>query len=117
MYENFFEAASKEFVRIQCREDQTSHDNSYFFTARLPKAPLPMKDLPVYADRQTNRLIYNTITKLIQDSKESSLNDMKIKWEDFENFTPMQIIGVMLLKKNKLNAISSALFPKLFSET
>ena len=69
----------------------------------------------MYSDRQTNILIYNTINKLIQQSKESPKN-MKLEWNDFCKFTPMQIVGVMLLKKDHAKGVEQALFPRLFNE-
>ena len=73
-----------------------------------------IKELPEVAERQTKGLIYSAINKLIEDSKVDPIKSLNIRWEEFNAFTPMQIIGVMMLKKEKANAILVELFPPIF---
>ena len=113
MYKECFIAATKDFLRKQSKKADVSHDTSYFFNTHT-SLPTPKKSLPEVAERETKGLIYSAISKLIGENKVNPLKSLHVNWEEFKNFSAMQIVGLMLLKKEKMDEVNSELFPPIF---
>ena len=65
-------------------------------------------------DRHTKNLIYRTIKQIGANAKEeqkrANLLNINIEWKDFQKFTPLQVIGLMLLREDVNNKIKKVLF-------
>jgi hypothetical protein len=53
-------------------------------------------------DRHTKNVIYKTIKNIINNAKEEKktahIVGIQLDWEEFRKFTPMQIMGLLLLR-------------------
>lgn len=49
-------------------------------------------------DGHTNNILYQTIKQIVakakQEKKMESIRDLNIDWDEFKEFSPMQIIGL-----------------------
>ena len=65
-------------------------------------------------DRHTKNLINRTIKQIGANAKEeqkrANLLNINIEWKDFQKFTPLQVIGLMLLREDVNNKIKKVLF-------
>ena len=62
------------------------------------KGSYPVKVL----DRHTKNVIYKTIKQIISSAKEEKkkahILSIQLEWEEFRKFSPMQIMGLLLLR-------------------
>lgn len=52
-------------------------------------------------DRQITNVVYSTLQKIVKDKKnrkQNFLEKINLKWEDFNSFTPLQIMGLISMK-------------------
>lgn len=53
-------------------------------------------------DRHTKNVIYKTIKQIISSAKEEKkkahILSIQLEWEEFRKFSPMQIMGLLLLR-------------------
>ena len=65
-------------------------------------------------DRHTKNLIYRTVKQIGANAKEeqkrANLLNFNIEWTEFQRFTPLQVIGLMLLREDVNNKIKKVLF-------
>ncbi len=77
------------------------------------KKSYPMKVL----DRHTKNVIYRTIKQIINNAKEEKkkahIMSIQLEWEEFRKFTPMQIMGLLLLRDDALEKMQDFLFPSV----
>lgn len=66
-------------------------------------------------DRHTKNVIYKTIKQIINNAKEEKkkahIMSIQLDWEEFRKFTPMQIMGLLLLRDDALDKMQNFLFP------
>lgn len=132
-YEDCQKSCSKEIVRIHesqkssSRESTSSH--SYLLellrkkfledqekrNGGIPKYDEMMagKDLGAI-DRHTKNLIYRTIKQIGANAKEeqkrANLLNFNIEWNEFSTFSPLQVIGLMLLREDVSTKMKKVLF-------
>lgn len=68
-------------------------------------------------DRHTKNVIYNTIKQIINTAKEEKkkahIMSIQLEWEEFRKFTPMQIMGLLLLRDDALEKMQDFMFPSV----
>ena len=61
-------------------------------------------------------MIYKTIKHILfnakEDKKRAHIMSVQIDWEEFRRFTPMQIMGLLLLRDDALDKMEEVLFAK-----
>ncbi len=66
-------------------------------------------------DRHTKNVIYKTIKQIINTAKEEKkkahIMGIQLEWEEFRKFTPMQIMGLLLLRDDALEKMQDFMFP------
>jgi hypothetical protein len=77
------------------------------------KNKYPMKVL----DRHTKNVIYTTIKKIIDNAKEEKkkahIMSINLEWEEFRSFTPIQVMGLLLLRDVRIMLILRMLLKDL----
>jgi hypothetical protein len=67
-------------------------------------------------DRHSKDVIYKTIKHILfnakEDKKRAHIMSVQIDWEEFRRFTPMQIMGLLLLRDDALDKMEEILFAK-----
>ena len=67
-------------------------------------------------DRHSKDVIYKTIKHILynakEDKKRAHIMSVQIDWEEFRKFTPMQIMGLLLLRDDALDKMEEVLFAK-----
>lgn len=67
-------------------------------------------------DRHSKDVIYKTIKHILfnakEDKKRAHIMSVQIDWEEFRRFTPMQIMGLLLLRDDALDKMEEVLFAK-----
>lgn len=67
-------------------------------------------------DRHTKNVIYKTIKQIINTAKEEKkkahIMSIQLDWEEFRKFTPMQIMGLLLLRE----VFSMDVFQQIYKE-
>lgn len=119
------------------KEDQGSMyekvSNSYFFEIKRkkflqenPTSQLPETNLSAYQntslnngqslDRHSKDVIYKTIKHILynarEDKKRAHIMSVQIDWDEFRGFSPMQIMGLLLLRDDALDRMEDILFSK-----
>jgi len=60
-------------------------------------------------DRHTKNVIYKSIKQIISNAKEEKkkahIMSIQLDWEEFRQFTPMQIVGLLLLRDDALDKL------------
>ena len=98
-----------ELLRKKFLEDQEKRNGG------IPRYDEMMagKDLGAI-DRHTKNLIYRTIKQIGANAKEeqkrANLLNFNIEWNEFMRFTPLQVIGLMLLREDVNHKIKKVLF-------
>lgn len=68
-------------------------------------------------DRHTKNVIYKTIKQIINTAKEEKkkahIMSVKLDWEEFRQYTPMQIISLLLIRDDALSKMQDLLFPSV----
>ena len=68
-------------------------------------------------DRHTKNVIYKTIKKIITNAKEEKkkahIMSIQLDWDEFRKFSPMQIMGLLLLRDDALEKMQDFLFPNI----
>jgi len=66
-------------------------------------------------DRHTKNVIYKTIKRIIENAKEEKkkahIMSINLEWTEFRKFTPMQTLGLLLLRDDALEKFNDFLFP------
>lgn len=61
-------------------------------------------------------MIYKTIKHILfsakEDKKRSHIMSVQIDWDEYRRFTPMQIMGLLLLRDDALDKMEDILFQK-----
>ena len=61
-------------------------------------------------------MIYKTIKHILfnakEDKKRAHIMSVQIDWDEFRKFTPMQIMGLLLLRDDALDKMEEVLFAK-----
>jgi len=107
--------------------------NSYFFEIKRkkflqenPTTQLPETNMSSHQnstlnngqslDRHSRDVIYKTIKHILfnarEDKKRAHIMSVQIDWEEFKTFTPMQIMGLLLLRDDALDRMEEVLFAK-----
>lgn len=107
--------------------------NSYFFeikrkkflqenpTTQLPEANMSSHQNSTLnngqsLDRHSRDVIYKTIKHILfnarEDKKRAHIMSVQIEWDEFKTFTPMQIMGLLLLRDDALDRMEEVLFAK-----
>lgn len=72
-------------------------------------------------DRHSKDVIYKTIKHILfnakEDKKRSHIMSVQIEWEEFRRFSPMQIMGLLLLRDDALDKMEEILFAKNHGKT
>lgn len=115
LFKDCFEVTTKHFQRKQSKLPDVLSDNSVIFnTHHNNTIPTTKKALPEVAERETKGIIYSAISKLLSENKSSPIKSLRVSWDEFKDYNSMQVIGLMLLKKEKINGVISELFPSAF---
>lgn len=68
-------------------------------------------------DRHNKNVIYSTIKSIIESAKEEKkkahILSINIAWDEFREFTPIQIMGLLLLWDDALEKLKDFMFPIL----
>lgn len=68
-------------------------------------------------DRHNKNVIYSTIKSIIDSAKEEKkkahILSIHIGWEEFKDFTPIQVMGLLLLRDDALEKLKDFMFPVL----
>jgi len=60
-------------------------------------------------------VIYKTIKQIIttakEEKKKAHIMSIQLEWEEFKKFTPMQIMGLLLLRDDVLDKMQDYIFP------
>ena len=68
-------------------------------------------------DRHTKNVIYKTIKQIITNAKEEKkkahIMSIQLDWDEFRKFSPMQIMGLLLLRDDALEKMQDFLFPNI----
>lgn len=68
-------------------------------------------------DRHTKNVIYTTIKKIIDNAKEEKkkahIMSINLEWEEFRSFTPIQVMGLLLLRDVRIMLILRMLLKDL----
>eukprot|EP00347_Sterkiella_histriomuscorum_P024300 403331608 len=104
----FFELKRKKFL----------NDNQKLAT----QGPQQLNDIKLsypmtVLDRHTKNVIYKTIKQIINTAKEEKkkahIMSIQLEWEEFRKFTPMQIMGLLLLRDDALEKMQDFMFPSV----
>lgn len=107
----FFEIKRKKFLQ----ENPTTQllDNSQ---ATGPAAQSTSLINNQALDRHSKDVIYKTIKHILfnakEDKKRAHIMSVQIEWDEFRKFTPMQIMGLLLLRDDALDKMEEVLFAK-----